>query len=85
MTPVPGEKDPNPPPPHFSLLRVTGVSPTPLAPQVLQTYFELHKRAMPELDVWTQGELQWGAFDCEVLACSTATRRTAVNWLSPAT
>src|SRR5262249_25065689 len=40
---------------------------TPLAPQVQQTYFELHKRAMPELDVWTQGELQWGALDCDVL------------------
>ena len=22
---------------------------------------------MPELDIWTQGELQWGALDCEVL------------------
>jgi hypothetical protein len=22
---------------------------------------------MPELDVWTQGELQWGALDCDVL------------------
>src|SRR5207248_7810159 len=54
-------------PPHFSLLRVTGVSPTPLSQQVQQTYFELHKRSMPELDVWTQGELQWGALDCEVL------------------
>lgn len=67
MTPVPREKDPNPPPLHFSLLRVSGVSATPLAPQVQQTYFELHKRAMPELDVWTQGELQWGALDCDVL------------------
>ena len=38
-----------------------------IAPQVQQTYFELHKRAMPELDVWTQGELQWGALDCDVL------------------
>lgn len=54
-------------PPHFTLLRVTGVSPTPLSSQVQQTYFELHKRSMPELDVWTQGELQWGALDCEVL------------------
>jgi hypothetical protein len=67
MTPGSQPKDTNPSPLHFSLLRVTGVSPTPLAPQVLQTYFELHKRAMPELDVWTQGELQWGALDCEVL------------------
>lgn len=56
-----------PAPPHFTLLRVTGVSPTPLSNQVQQTYFELHKKSMPELDVWTQGELQWGALDCDVL------------------
>jgi len=54
-------------PPHFTLLRVAGVSPTPLSNQVQQTYFELHKKSMPELDVWTQSELQWGALDCEVL------------------
>jgi hypothetical protein len=54
-------------PPHFTLLRVTGVSPTPLSSQVQQTYFELHKKAMPELDVWTQSELQWGALSCDVL------------------
>jgi hypothetical protein len=53
--------------PHFTLLRVTGVSPTPLSSQVQQTYFELHKKSMPELDVWTQSELQWGALDCDVL------------------
>lgn len=53
--------------PHFTLLRVNGVSPTPLSSQVQQTYFELHKKSMPELDVWTQGELQWGALDCDVL------------------
>jgi hypothetical protein len=52
---------------HFTLLRVTGVSPTPLSNQVQQTYFELHKKSMPELDVWTQSELQWGALDCDVL------------------
>src|SRR5215475_12771427 len=52
---------------HFTLLRVTDVSPTPLTNQVQQTYFELHKKSMPELDVWTQGELQWGALDCDVL------------------
>jgi hypothetical protein len=52
---------------HFTLLRVTGVSPTPLSSQVQQTYFELHKRSMPELDIWTQSELQWGALDCDVL------------------
>ena len=54
-------------PPHFTLLRVTGVSPTPLSNQVQQTYFELHKKSMPELDRWTQSELQWGALDCDVL------------------
>lgn len=54
-------------PPHFTLLRVIGVSPTPLSAQVQQTYFELHKKSMPELDVWTQSELQWGALDCDVL------------------
>ena len=43
------------------------MSPTPLSQQVQQTYFELHKRSMPELDIWTQGELQWGALDCDVL------------------
>jgi len=54
-------------PPHFSLLRVNGVSTTPLSNQVQQTYFELHKKAMPELDIWTQNELQWGALECDVL------------------
>lgn len=54
-------------PPHFTLLRVTGVATTPLSSQVQQTYFELHKKSMPELDVWTQNELQWGALDCDVL------------------
>lgn len=66
---------------HFTLLRVTGVSPTPLTNQVQQTYFELHKKAMPELDVWTQSELQWGALDCDVLgmfyADPTDTKRLA--------
>lgn len=54
-------------PPHFSLLRVKSVSTTPLSNQVQQTYFELHKKAMPELDIWTQNELQWGALECDVL------------------
>lgn len=47
--------------PHFSLLRVTATAPTPLSRDVQQTFFELHKKSMPELDVWTKGELQWGA------------------------
>ncbi len=54
-------------PPHFTLLRVVGTAPTPLSREVQQTYFELHKKSMPELDVWTQGELQWGALSCKVL------------------
>ena len=54
-------------PPHFTLLRVLETAPTPLSVQVQQTYFELHKKSMPELDVWTQGELQWGALRCAVL------------------
>ena len=54
-------------PPHFTLLRVNSVAPTPLSMQVQQTYFELHKKSMPELDVFTQAELQWGALNCSVL------------------
>lgn len=53
--------------PHFTLLRVRGVAATPLSKQVEQTYFELHKRSMPELDVWTQADLQWGALECDLL------------------
>lgn len=54
-------------PPHFSLLRVNDVASTPLSTQVQQTYFELHKKSMPELDIWTQSELRWGALECDVL------------------
>lgn len=54
-------------PPHFSLLRVTATAPTPLSRDVQQTYFELHKKSMPELDIWTKGELQWGALATKVL------------------
>ncbi|WP_394682207.1 ATP-binding protein [uncultured Comamonas sp.] len=67
MTPTGANGGAQAAPPHFTLLRVTGVSPTPLSNQVQQTYFELHKKSMPELDVWTQSELQWGALDCDVL------------------
>ena len=54
-------------PPHFSLLRVNATAPSPLSRDVQQTYFELHKKAMPELDIWTKGELQWGALTASVL------------------
>lgn len=54
-------------PPHFTLLRVLEAAPTPLTREVQQTYFELQKRSMPELDVFTQSELQWGALKTEVI------------------
>jgi hypothetical protein len=54
-------------PPHFTLLRVTATAPTPLSQEVQQTYFELHKKSMPELDLWTKSELQWGALATKVL------------------
>ncbi len=40
---------------------------TPLRQEVQQTYFELHKKSMPELDRFTQSELQWGALETEAL------------------
>lgn len=54
-------------PSHFTLVRVRGITSTPLTMQVQQTYFEMHKRSMPELDLWTQSDLQWGALECDVL------------------
>ena len=54
-------------PPHFTLLRVLDTSETPLEKEVQQTYFELHKRSMPELDIFTQSELQWGALKTEII------------------
>jgi len=52
---------------HFTLLRVLDTAPTPLSNEVQQTYFELQKKSMPELDVFTQSELQWGALKTAVL------------------
>jgi hypothetical protein len=52
---------------HFILLRVLESAPTPLASEVQQTYFELQKKSMPELDVFTQSELQWGALKTSIL------------------
>lgn len=54
-------------PPHFTLLRVLDTAPTPLSNEVQQTYFELQKKSMPELDRFTQSELQWGALKTAVL------------------
>jgi hypothetical protein len=52
---------------HFTLLRVLDAAPTPLSKENQQTYFELQKKSMPELDIFTQSELQWGALNTEVL------------------
>lgn len=54
-------------PPHFTLLRVLDAAPTPLSTEVQHTYFELQKKSMPELDIFTQSELQWGALKTAVL------------------
>ena len=63
---VPSELPPGMPP-HLTLLRVLDVAPTPLSSAIQQTYFELQKKSMPELDVFTQAELQWGALKTTVL------------------
>jgi len=52
---------------HCTLLRVADAAPTPLSSAVAQTYFELQKKSMPELDIFTQSELQWGALRTVVL------------------
>ncbi len=52
---------------HFTMLRVLESAPTPLSKEVQQTYFELQKKSMPELDVFTQSELQWGALKTGIL------------------
>jgi len=54
-------------PPHLILIRVREPAPTPLAQDVARTYFEMHKSHMPELDVFTKAELQWGAIKGTVL------------------
>lgn len=54
-------------PPHFTLLRVLEAAPHPLNRETQQTYFELQKKSMPELDIFTQSELQWGALKTGVL------------------
>ena len=63
---VPSEAPPGMPT-HLTLLRVLDVAPTPLTRDIQQTYFELQKKSMPELDVFTQAELQWGALKTAVL------------------
>src|SRR5258707_12250156 len=53
--------------PHFAILRVLESAQTPLSKDVQQTYFELQKKSMPELDIFTQSELQWGALKTGIL------------------
>lgn len=53
--------------PYFSLIRVLDTAPTPLDDHVQHTFFELQKKSMPELDIFTQSELQWGALKTEIL------------------
>ena len=67
MCPSNFESDGKSIPPHFTLLRVLDTAPTPLTNEVQQTYFELQKKSMPELDIFTQSELQWGALKTGVL------------------
>ena len=54
-------------PPNVIILQVLDAAETPLRQEVQQTYFELHKKSMPELDRFTQSELQWGALGTDVL------------------
>jgi len=54
-------------PAHLILARVREPAPTPLATDIARTYFEMHKSHMPELDVFTKSELQWGAVKVTVL------------------
>ena len=67
MVPDSFEQDGTSIPPHFTLLRVLDSAPTPLSKEVQQTYFELQKKSMPELDIFTQSELQGGALRTKVL------------------
>jgi len=67
MVPDSFQQNGNSIPPHFTLLRVLDSAPTPLTKEVQQTYFELQKKSMPELDIFTQSELQWGALKTNVL------------------
>ena len=54
-------------PAHLILVRVLEPASTPLTNEVSRTYFEMHKSHMPEIDVFTRSELQWGAMNAAVL------------------
>src|SRR3954469_14524280 len=53
--------------PHLILARVLEPAATPLAQDVARTYFEMRKSQAQEIDVFTRGELQWGAMRVSVL------------------
>lgn len=52
---------------HYILARVTEPTVTPLSKETSKTYFELHKSHMPEIDIFTKGELQWSALKINIL------------------
>lgn len=52
---------------HFALIRVLDSAPHPLTQEVQQAYFDLQKKSMPEIDVFTEAELQWGALETSVI------------------
>lgn len=54
-------------PEHYILARVTEPTATPLSQETSRTYFELHKSHMPEMDIFTKGELQWSALKINIL------------------
>jgi hypothetical protein len=70
-------------PPHFTLLRVLEAAPTPLSKEVQQTYFELQKKSMPELDIFTQSELQWGHLRLKCWECFIHIPKKWMTWSSP--
>src|SRR5687768_7474219 len=53
--------------PHLILARVLEPAATPVAQDVARTYFEMRKSQAAEIDVFTRGELQWGAMRVAVL------------------
>ena len=53
--------------PHLILARVLEPAATPLSQEVARTYFEMRKTHAPEIDLFTRGEMQWGAMRVSVL------------------
>lgn len=49
------------------LLRVQEVTPSPLRGMENQTNYEMSKRAMPHLDAYTDADLSWTCYLCDVL------------------